>query len=122
MNHSAQLQAEYQAAFKQIQALEEMLAGLSKEARAALRGTGIWQQEFDGNEIVALIAVFRSSYQVAQQKQVALQSAIDFIGKVELTGDAEMRAHAITALEAINQILVGETIEESQEKQGIIHV
>lgn len=37
---------------------EEALAVLSKEARKALRETGLWNQEFHGNEIVAMIACF----------------------------------------------------------------
>lgn len=37
---------------------EEALAVLSKEARKALRDSGLWQQEFHGNEIVAVIACF----------------------------------------------------------------
>lgn len=37
---------------------EEALAVLSKEARKALRETGLWNQEFHGNEIVAVIACF----------------------------------------------------------------
>lgn len=37
---------------------EEALAVLSKEARTALRESGLWQQEFHGNEIVAVIACF----------------------------------------------------------------
>lgn len=37
---------------------EEALDVLSKEARKALRETGLWNQEFHGNEIVAVIACF----------------------------------------------------------------
>lgn len=37
---------------------EEALAVLSKEARKALRDSGLWKQEFHGNEIVAVIACF----------------------------------------------------------------
>lgn len=37
---------------------EEALAVLSKEARKALRDSGLWQQEFHGNEIVSVIACF----------------------------------------------------------------
>lgn len=37
---------------------EEALAVLSKEARKALRDSGLWNQEFHGNEIVAVIACF----------------------------------------------------------------
>ena len=37
---------------------EEALAVLSKEARKALRETGLWNQEFHGNEIEAVIFCF----------------------------------------------------------------
>uniref|UniRef100_UPI0035C72971 hypothetical protein n=2 Tax=Bacteria TaxID=2 RepID=UPI0035C72971 len=94
---------------------EEALAVLSKEARKALRETGLWNQEFHGNEIVAVIACFIASRNVLSQKESALTKAIQFIGYLE--NDKQLGGAAIAALESINKDLANETISQSIQKQ-----
>lgn len=99
----------------EIKTAEQALAVLAKEARKALHNTGMWNQEFQGNEIVGIIAIYLATRSELSKKQDALRVAVNFIGKME-----ESPAYgesAMSALESINQILIGETIEESLKRQ-----
>lgn len=46
---------------------EEALAALSKEARTALRETGQWNQEFHGNEIISVIAMYLATRKALEE-------------------------------------------------------
>lgn len=116
MSHSQKLQQEYETTFKRMTELEKMIASVVKEARQALVITDQWNPEFYGQELVAVIALYAATHKVAYQKQAALTLAIDFIGQFE--NDVAHGKKAIEALEGINQILVGESIDESIQKQG----
>lgn len=94
---------------------EEALATLSKEARKALRESGLWNQELHGAEIVAVIAIFLATRKVLGQKEAALSKAIEFIGSLE--DHPEHGEAAIGALEQINKELVNETIDQSINRQ-----
>ena len=94
---------------------DEALAVLSVEARKALRDAGLWQQEFHGNEIVAVIACFIATKNTLAAKQHALGHAIEFIGNLE--DDSRQGNAAIKVLESINKTLVNETISQSIQKQ-----
>lgn len=94
---------------------DEALAVLSVEARKALRDAGLWQQEFHGNEIVAVIACFIATKNTLASKQHALGQAIEFIGNLE--DDSRQGNAAIKVLESINKTLVNETISQSIQKQ-----
>ena len=91
------------------------LETLQKEARKALRDSATWQQEFHGNELVAVIAMLGATRKVLNDKEVALDRAITFIGPLE--HDKNYGDRALDVLEEINQLLVGESIEESLSKK-----
>ncbi len=93
---------------------QEALAALSKEARKALKETGQWHQDFHGNELVSVVAMFLATRKAVIQKEQALTKAIEFIGLLE--NDDFFGETAVSTLESINQILVGETIGESMAK------
>lgn len=85
---------------------DQALSVLSKEARKTLNAVGSWHQDFHGNEL--------ATSKVAKDKELALSRAILFIGSFE--HDEEHGEKAIKVLQEINQILVGESIEQSLEK------
>ena len=135
-NHSDTLQREYEKTFKKNQELEGLVAALAKEARAALVLTNAWQQEFQGNEILGVIAMYTATRKVVAQKEAALSIAIEFIGQLEsgkvdlgrsvspevaglVAGFTEgMNKKALDVLEKINQALVAESIDQSISKEG----
>lgn len=92
------------------------LSALQKEARKALRENASWDQDFHGNELVALIAMLPAARKVLSDKEAALGKAIAFIGSLELDRNYGLRA--IQTLEDINQILVGESISETLSKKN----
>lgn len=92
-----------------------ILEDLQKEARRALRDCATWNQEFHGNELVAVIAMLRASRTVLSDKEAALAKAITFIGCFE--HHPEYGQKALDVLEAIKQLLVGESIDESLAKR-----
>ncbi len=98
---------------------QEALAALSKEARKALKETGQWHQDFHGNELVSVVAMFLATRKAVIQKEQALSKAIEFIGLLE--NDDFFGETAVSTLESINQILAGETIGESMQKQESKH-
>lgn len=114
------LQTQYEQTFKRIQALEEMLAQLSKDARETLKKTGMWQQEFHGNEIVGAMAVLPPVVDQLVKKSEALHIAIAFIGMFE--NDDTYGDQASDTLEKINLLISGETVQESidRQSQGVI--
>lgn len=114
MNHSKNLQAMYQDAFKRVQFLEDLNEQQAKLARNLLRKMGMWQQEFQGQEVMGCLSVLEATRLVALQKQLALTEAIEYIGQFEL--NLEHKEGALVVLERINQLLVGETIQETIEK------
>ena len=140
-NHSDTLQNEYEKTFRRNAELEELVATLAKEARAALVLTNVWQQEFQGNEIVGIIAMYLATKKVVAQKEAALSIAIDFIGKCESWNEVQLsrkgafdmigeegfdalcimgeclKELSIKSLEDINQSLASETIAESIKKK-----
>ena len=90
------------------------LATLQREARKALKDNAAWAQEFHGNELVAVIAMLSAMRKVTGDKEAALKRAISFIGSFE--GHEYYGKAAVAALEDINQILAGESIQETQNK------
>lgn len=95
---------------------EEALATLSQEARKALRDSGIWRQEFHGNEIVSLIAMYMATRSELLKKSAALGKAVDFLGEMEIDDHYKYGIMSVKCLEQINQIISGETISESVRK------
>ena len=93
---------------------EEALLVLSKEARKTLNAVGSWHQDFHGNELVSCMAMLLATSKVAKDKELALSSAILFIGSFEHNEEHGEKAMAV--LQEINQILAGESIEQSLEK------
>ena len=117
-----QIKTQYEQTFKKNEDLEKELNQLkqvflenSKAARQAIVQAGLWQQEFHGQEMTGVIALFLALREQVQLKEAALQVAIQFIGGFEEV--PEHRENAIGALEMINKIIAGETIAESIRKQ-----
>lgn len=113
--HNATLHTAYEQAFKENAALKEVLAELAKTARGTIAKHGMWNQEFDGNEIVAAIALFDATKGVLSQKENALSIGIQFIGMLEdhnVYGET-----AVEVLERMNQALIFKSIAESQDRQ-----
>lgn len=92
---------------------EEALEALRKECRKILKSSGQWHQDFHKSEIAAVMAMFMATKDQLDKKEQALGVAIGFIGSVD---DYDKQGHI--TLEKINQILVGESIDQSIQKQG----
>lgn len=88
---------------------EEALSVLSKEARKALRETGVWNQAFHDSEIVSLIAIYLATKSYMKKKDAALAAAIEFIGQIE--SDTEYKDSAREALLKINIELMSDPSE-----------
>lgn len=111
MSHEQAIKTALQETQWQLTQLEKVFAEASKGARTALRVAGVWQQEFHGQELIAIIAVYVATKSVLDKKCVGLELAIDFIGKFEES--TQFGDEARQVLEAINHALVGETIQQS---------
>jgi len=86
---------------------------LAKQARKTLKDNGNWQQEYHGNEIVAVIAMLSATRSVLLDKQKALSVAIEFIGTVEdhdnygqLADDARKRSFRLFILFVLIRVSV----------------
>lgn len=101
---------EYQKTFRENNALREVLATHAKEARNILRLTNQWQQAFDGNEIVGVMAIYMATWKALVQKQEALGIAIEWIGDAPYIDDG---TSGNEVLELINQTIAGESIDET---------
>ena len=95
---------------------EQALAALSKEARKALNAVGCWHQDFHGNELAACMAMLMATNKAVKDKETALARAITFIGSLE--HDRNYGDRALEVLEDINQLIIGESIKQSQDKHG----
>jgi len=77
------VQKQTQDALRENQMLRESIKAFEKEARKALRETGLWNQQFDGQEIVSVIAIFVATRKVIFQKDSALDIAQRFIEEIK---------------------------------------
>lgn len=87
-----------------------------KEVRKALSKFGIWDQAFHENEVVAITAVFLATKEELDNKGKALSEAIKFIGMFE--NNQDFSKECLFTLEKINQLIAGESIQDSIKKQG----
>lgn len=117
-----QLKTRYEQTFqknvaltKELSELKKVLAELSKAARQAITGEGLWNPEFHGSEIEGAIALFMATHQQTKRQQEALKHAIAYM--VAMEADPSQRVAALSALEAVNQALAGETIDQSIQRQ-----
>jgi hypothetical protein len=86
-----------------------------KVVRKALRQHKVWKPEFHENEVTAITAVFLATKELLDQKGKALSVAISFLGKIEDPDYWEQMA--VDTLEEINQLIAGESIQDSIKKQ-----
>lgn len=113
--HNSTLHTAYEQAFKENESLKEVLAEFAKAARGTIAKHGMWQQEFNGNEVLAAIALLDATKGVLSQKETALGMAVQFIGMLEdneVWGDT-----AKEYLERINQTLIARPVSVEQDNK-----
>lgn len=103
-NHNSTLHTAYEQAFKENESLKEVLAEFAKVARGTIAKHQLWNQEFDGSEVLAAVALLDATKSLLSQKENALSVAISFIGMIE--EDAVYGETAKEVLERINQNMI----------------
>lgn len=84
---------------------ELLLEGFRKEARKALRDSGLWEQEYNGNEIAAVIATFKAMTLVNVQRVAAIRKGNLFIAS--LLNDPKHQQKASETLREIRAVIEG---------------
>lgn len=113
--HNSTLHTAYEQAFKENESLKEVLAEFAKAARGTIAKHGMWQQEFNGNEVLAAIALLDATKGVLSQKETALGIGIQFIGMLEdnaIWGDT-----AKEYLERMNLTLIARPVSQENDRK-----
>ena len=63
---------------EQLQQACKVIDSLAREARKAITAHGAWQQEYNGNEVLAVVALYQATMKVVYQKERALTIATQF--------------------------------------------
>jgi hypothetical protein len=104
----------YEELLAKIDFFEYSIGESRKVVRNALLKHKIWEQEFHENEIAAITAVFLATKEELDNKGLALTEAIKFIAMFE--NNADYSKECLFTLEKINQLIAGESIQDSIQK------
>lgn len=105
-NHDILVKKDHQELYRQNQELKAGMVALSKEARRILVATNVWQQEFDGQEVLSVIAMYQATKLMTYRQSAALEIAVEYIGNLTAPDGGEC-GHSLDVLEKINKSIMG---------------